>query len=247
MPCLARLARLYLCALTQPCPWRLCSCVAVWLCGCVCLVASLAGGLAPSASPSHRAFVSPAHTTPTPSPPPTPPPTPPLCRSGGACTAVLPHARTPLTAARLCVRRTRTRTRTPTPRVLHACRYDRRLGRATSPPNTRLPGEKWKCVHAHDRQDQKSEATSLISLDFVSLSARTEGPHGGASCVQVSKRNRIGRRSWIGLTALDGNYTRTFSYLCMTSNPDNNLRLSCMLLIDTPAPSPAAPPSTSTS
>ena len=31
-------------------------------------------------------------------------------------------------------------------------------------------------------------------LGFVNSSTRAEGPHGGASCVQMSKRNRFGRR-----------------------------------------------------
>ena len=35
------------------------------------------------------------------------------------------------------------------------------------------------------------------SLDFVGLSARTEGTHGGASYVQTRKRSRIDRHSWV--------------------------------------------------
>ena len=64
-----------------------------------------------------------------------------------------------------------------------------------------------ECDHFHDffapvmsilGYEGKSARINLgeggFSLDFVGLSARTEGPHGGASYVQMSRRNRVGLR-----------------------------------------------------
>ena len=39
------------------------------------------------------------------------------------------------------------------------------------------------------------DANPVFYYYSVGLSTRTACPHGGASCVQTSKRNRIGRRS----------------------------------------------------
>jgi len=61
-----------------------------------------------------------------------------------------------------------------------------------------LTGHGIPAQHRHDAMAASTRAVHRKAnvgreLDFVSSSARTEGPHGGASYVQMSKRNRTGR------------------------------------------------------